>query len=67
MTYKQQYLVLLMDFIGKLFRLDMHGVSDAANDIRELTARNGGLAPIKPREVWVLITKHLLGGSVGAS
>lgn len=38
MNYAEQRAALLADLKGKLVRDDMHGVSDAANDIRVLDA-----------------------------
>ena len=38
MTYEEQYLALLNDEIGKLFRFDHHGVGDASNDLRVFEA-----------------------------
>jgi hypothetical protein len=42
MTFDEQKAALLQDLKGKLFREDWHGVSDAANDLRELEARRRG-------------------------
>jgi len=37
-TVEEQYLALLRDELGKLFRFDHHGTSDAANDLRVFEA-----------------------------
>lgn len=39
MTYQEQHAALVADLQGKLHRQDWHGVSDAANDLRVLEAR----------------------------
>ncbi len=43
MTYDEQHAAILADLKGKLQREDWHGVSDAANDLRELEAEQRGL------------------------
>lgn len=38
LSYQQQRKILCDDLLAKFYREDMHGVSDAANDIRVLEA-----------------------------
>lgn len=51
MTHEEQYLALLADLLGKLFRRDWHGVSDAANDLRVLEAHIDALRLLKPAQL----------------
>lgn len=49
MTYAEQHKALRDDLLGKFYRADWHGVSDAANDLRVLEAKEEGrLGQAKP-------------------
>lgn len=59
MTFEERRAALIRDLLGKAVIADWHGVSDAANDLRVLEARNGTSAGNDPQ------VRELLGELFG--
>lgn len=68
MTLDEQIHILEQDLAGKLHRRDWHGVSDAANDLRELERERNVRRELEPKipdaRPWFPLRHEYLGQSL---